>query len=801
MDTQIKTGERFSFDTATVWILALTIPVTALFFIPNAALPFGATKVSLLALGVMLAFIAYVIARLLKGSIILPPLLVLGFVWLVPLAYLLSTFFSGVNPAKAFFGVEFETDTLAFVVLLAMLASLSALAFRRVEHYRKFFVFGMAGVLLVELAQILFIVLAQTPLNIAATDNVVGAFSDLGMVVGLGIVLSLLALRTLSVSKRWKIALLVTIVAGLLLLIIVNSPLVWIIVALFSGALFIAGIMHRRGALHHGDLDGIPTLSSEEGLGSGYTDNQTLAVPLITLLVSLFFLIGGSTIANTLAASVGVNVIDVRPSWQSTFMIGSHTYASSPLFGSGPGTFGEKWLLYRDRALNDTLFWNIDFGAGIGYIPTSFVTTGVLGVLAWLAFLGLFLYSGFRALLFRLPEETFIRFTALASFAGASYVLLLSLFATPGPIVLATGFALLGIFISTLRFGKGKQEWGIVFARSPRVGFVVVFMLTLLLLASVASLYVITERYLSNLAFTEAITALSQGDIARAETATGRSITLAPTERAYRLAATIGIERMRQIANDATLSPSSAQEQFQTALSSSIAAGLEAARLGPNDYQNWTVLGNVYRSVAVLNIDGAYEEAKRAYETAMTLNPSTPVLPYIMAQLELSEGNEETAETQVLAAVNLKRDYIPAILLLSQLEIQLGKANEALQAAEAAAYFAPDDSAVLLQVGLLRSGTGDIPGAIQALTRAIEINPQYANARFFLAAMHALQGDYAEAITQLEVVGGFSEQNAAAVKDDMEALQDGRNPFSLQRLRSLGVPQPPVAEPAPAEVE
>lgn len=791
----------FSFDSSAAWLAALTIPVSALFFLPLASVPILSTKTSLLALGVIATFVVYVVARLVRGNIIVPPLLLFGFMWLVPLAYLLSTLFSGVEPLRAFLGTDLESDTFGFVLLLSFLGSLTALTLRNVRHYKRFFAIFFVAVFIIIVAQVGILLLAQMSSGTNATVNLVGSFSDLGMVVGLGIALSLLALRSLALSALHKTLFWIGIITGLFLLVLVNSAVVWVLVALVSGALFIEAVMHRRDADSFHELEGVSILSGDEMRDEGGKEPRQLAGPLVALLVSLFFLVGGVSIANTVAGSLGISVIDVRPSWQSTFTIGGHTYASSPLFGSGPSTFGDQWLQFRDRTLNDTVFWNIDFTSGIGYIPTSFVTTGVLGVLAWIAFLGMFLYSGFRALLFRLPEESFVRFVSLASFTGALFIFILAFASVPGPVVLALGFTLLGVFISTLRHGKGREEWGIVFSRAPRLGFVLVFVLTLSLLGAVGTLYVVAERYVSSLAYTNSVSALAVSDIDRAEQEALRSISLAPSDRAYRLLASIGIERMSQIAQNTELPATSLQEQFQAALSNSVSAGIEATRLGPDNYQNWAVLGNVYRSVAVLDIDGAYESAKDAYATAVTLNPTSPILPYILSQLEVGEQNLALAETHAEEAVNLKRDYVPAILLLSQLKIQLGKAQEALQAAEAAAYFAPEDPAVLLQVGLLRSGIGEREGAIQALSRAVELNPQYANARFFLAAMYALSGDNDSALRELRVIADFSEANASAVAPDITSLEEGNNPFTLERLRSLGMPQPPVAEPTPSTGE
>ncbi|HEX5774554.1 MAG TPA: tetratricopeptide repeat protein [Candidatus Paceibacterota bacterium] len=788
---------RFSFDTATTWALVLTLALSAIAFIPASVVPFIPflyTKVTILALGGLVALILFVLARLTRGSVILPPLALLGALWLVPLAYALSTLFSGVSASTAFFGSEFGPDTFGFVIILAGLASLTALSFRRTSQYRTFFgVLGIAYTLVLA-AQLFFVFVGRIAPSIAApTTNLIGTFPDLGIIVGLGTVIILLALRLADMPNRMRVILYVLGGISLFVTALVNSPTIWMLIGLVALALFIEAIMrHRASSPDESDMDGVAMLLADNEGETAGTQSRSLVAPLVTLAVALFFVIGGNSIGNALVASFGANVIDVRPSWQSTFEVGNHTYTSSPLFGSGPGTFGEQWLKFRDRSINDTVFWSVDFTSGIGSIPTSMVTTGMVGALAWLAFIALFLFIGVRALLFRLPKDSFMRFVAVSSFVGGLYVLVLAIFTVPGPVALAAGFLFIGLFASSLRHAVRSREWGIVFSRNPRVGFIIVFGLTLLLLASILAAYVVTERYLASIAQVEGAQALAAGDLDRAESAISRSIVFAPTDRAYQLAAGVGIARMNQIAQDSARPPAEAQQAFQTALSGSIQAALTATDIGPNNYQNWAMLGNVYQVVVPLRIEGAYDNAKTAYERAISLNPTSPVLPFVVAQLEIAQGNAAAAEERLVQAINLKRDYTQAIFLLSQLEVQQGRAREALEAAEAAAYFAPNDPVILFQVGILRSANGDTNGAVTALSRAVEANPQYANARFFLGVMLAIQGKHAEAASQLEAIAVLSEENAAAVAEDLAALRAGQNPFPPSRLGALGIPVPDV---------
>ncbi len=84
-----------------------------------------------------------------------------------------------------------------------------------------------------------------------------------------------------------------------------------------------------------------------------------------------------------------------------------------------------------------------------------------------------------------------------------------------------------------------------------------------------------------------------------------------------------------------------------------------------------------------------------------------------------------------------------------------------------------------------------------ALNRAVDLNPQFANAHFFLGVMYAISGDYVKSAAALQTVAEFSPENAKAVADDLAAVRNGKNPFPKSRLGALGI-SGTVAEPAGA---
>ncbi len=773
-------SHRSLLETWSVRALVITLIAAAIVVIPTASFPFAATKSSMLAAGMIITLALFILARLSRGNVVLPPLALVGVLWLPFIAYALSATFSGESFKNAFWGTALEPDTTGFMLVVALLGTLAALVLRRSEQYRWALKAFAWGALALAVIQALIIVAGQyAPEIISPAYVVIGSFEDLATVLGLGVVGALITLRFLDIPERLRHWIMAGGAVALLVLVVANSSLVWILLALVSLGLFVESVMRMRTSDADGDLD--ETIIVDETPGATDTGNHSLALPLSVLIVSLFFLVGG-TFSGALANALNINVINVRPSWQSTIDVGSQVYKSSLVFGSGPSTFGAEWLKHRDPSLNATVFWNVDFNSGIGFIPTSFVTTGIVGALAWILMLLLLLGLGIRMLILRAPEDPFVRYTAILSFIAMVYLFAIAIFGLPGTVVLALAFVFAGLFASTMRYAARASQWGIIFYRSPRIGFVIVFSLTLLLLASVIAAYSLIGRYVAATELARAVVAYSVGDLDGANNAIQSSITFAPSASAYQLQANIANIHLAQIVASTTMPTAIAQQAFQTALSAGINSALIATRLNPNNYQNWILLGNMYAQAVPLNVTGAYDSAKTAYNKAATLNPTNPQIPYTLAQLDIANNDNVAAEKNLKVAISLKQDYTAAIFLLSQIQVQDGNVNDALASALAAAYFTPNNPNILFQVGVLSAASGDLQGAVIALSAAVAANPQFANARYFLSAVYAKLGNMADALKEMQAIAAMSADNAKAVAIQLTALEASKNPFPANLL-------------------
>ena len=786
MPPQQPTAPRRSLDTVSVWALFITLAAALFVFLPSMSVALTTTKTFVLAAGALITLALYILARLARGNVIFPPSVLLGALWLPVVAYALSSAFSGIPFAHALWGNALEPDTLGFMLVAACLGTLSALVLRRPDQYRLFLRAGAYAFGAIIALQVAIVAVGQfAPDTVSPSFSLIGSLDDLASLAGLGVISILITLRFLELSRRTHRALLIVGVASLFLLAIANSSLVWTLLALVSLGLFVESVMRRSSHASDADLEG--SLVMNESPIEADEGNHSLVLPLAVLAVSLFFLIGG-TLGGALAQAFNVNVLNIRPSWQSTLSIANQTYADAPVFGSGPGTFGTQWLMHRDATLNSTIFWNVDFSSGIGFVPTSFVTTGAVGALAWLAFFLLFVIVGLRTLLLRTPQDASVRYVAIVSFVGALYLFITAVFDLPGTVILALAFVFAGLFVSTMRFAERGAQWGIIFSRSPRMGFVIVFSLTILLLSSVVAAYALVEHYAAAAQLSRSATALSSGDLDAADRAAQSSASFAPSAAAYQVQAAIANARLGVIAASSTMERTVAQQAYQTALSTGINAALTATNLSPSDYQSWLALGNLYAQAVPLGVSGAYDSAKTAYEKARELNPTNPQIPYILAQLDIANKDTKGAQENLKAAIALKQDYTAAIFFLSQLEVQDGNVKGALESALAAAYFQPNDPNILFQVGILYAAQNELANAAAALSAAVAANPQFANARYFLSAVYAKQGNMTDALAQMQAIANMSADNATAVESQLASLEAGKNPFPANLLTITPAP-------------
>ncbi len=232
-----------------------------------------------------------------------------------------------------------------------------------------------------------------------------------------------------------------------------------------------------------------------------------------------------------------------------------------------------------------------------------------------------------------------------------------------------------------------------------------------------------------------------------------------------------------QAAASATTSPEQNREVFQESISRSIEAARLAVSTNPAGYQNWVVLGTVYSSLVPkpLEVEGAYENARFAYNEALKRNPNNPELYLSLAQLELNKGDADTARSLIRSSIALKEDYANAYLMLAELELAAGNTAEAIASAENLAILVPNNPGLHFELGLLKYGSGNFSGAEKDLNQALILSPEYANARYYLGLTLAELGRFSEAEAELGALLQTNPDNVE-LESALSAVRQGKKP-------------------------
>lgn len=771
-------SEETRFDTIATFTVIAGAFLLPFFFIPFSAFSLPFAKSLLLAAIGIVALLFWLVGRLQDGVVRIPKSILLVSVFSLVAVSLASAIFSP-SAQASFSGLAYDLGTFASILFLALVAFLGAVLFESRARLFSLYLAIVVSFLVVFALQAANIFAGGDFLFFKNFDSsvgsIIGKWNDLALFAGMVALLSLITIEYLTLGKKTRVFFYCVLLLALASLFVASFSLAWGVLGVF--ALIIS--VYRFSLILFAKKSG-RALSA-----------QTLPfVSLAVLLLSVLFFLSGDALQGPISNALHINQVEVRPAWSGTIDVIKGTWRENLLLGSGPNLFVKQWLLFKDDAVNPSPFWDTDFRFGIGLLPTFAVTTGLLGVLAWLFFLGALVYRGARAFLAASDEAT--HYFVFSLFAALIYVWSAMIFYVPSLPLAAYAFLLSGCFVAFLAQKKFIKTISFAYTSDPRIGFATVLVLVAFLIGTVAGGYFVAKRVVAFLYFQNARVAFeAKGDVARAEESLSTAIKFFPADAFYRSLIDIRLTQINELLQSKDVSAEAARARFQELLGFAVASGNAAITANPTDYTNWLALARVYASLVPLKVEGAYESAKPIMENARTRNPKSPRLVLEEARLEIAHGAKEEGKRLVGEALRLKSNYTDAIFVLAQLEIDAGNVKNAITSLEQAAFLSPNDAGLFFQLGLLKYNTNDYAGAKGALLRAVQLVPDYANARYFLGLTEYELGNITAAIGEFEAIQKTNPENSEILLI-IANLKDGRAP--LTKTPAAALDEPPIEE-------
>ena len=801
-----ETNHASRLESGAFYVLLATIALAPIVFWPSQYFALEAVKTALITLGVFTSVVLFVAATFHERELRLPPR---SMVWLGVLGAL-SAFLSSVVSGhfeKSFFGQGFELGTGIFVIVLLM-AALAAFFFvsRKAERVIALYAGLAAPFILLFVFHALRLVVGPGHLTLgflsSAVSTVIGNWYALAIYAMVLALIALLALIILPLSSRLKSVYWVILILAVATLCLVNSSPVWKAASLvFLGLAVYMSFSRPR----------------HDGAGGAVSILRRVAwAPTIAFLIAALLVFQSTTFFGPAINKLNIGYSELTLPWQMTLDIASGELKSAPVFGAGPNRFTAAFLENKPLAINTTDAWGVEFNYGFGLIPTVAVTQGLLGALLWALFLVFFGILGLKSLrglgghghdgvpALAGPEDAYARFAIISSYFSAMFLWLISVIYIPPHAVLLAAFILTGVWLgSSVAYGRlhpltiASRSGGrsrLALALSIMVAVIAIFLGLICLKDTAALAY-----------FGTGVKQLTgAGDVIAADRDFSSAVSLNPLDVYWQARSEAAIVAAKQLVGTVTPSTSASTSQaIATAAAKDVNMGFlyatNAINADPDNYYNYLSKARVSEIATNLRMTNGYETAVAAYKSAIQKNPLNPSIYLSLAKLQASQNKLDDALQTIGAALQVKSNYVDAVFLLSQIEATKGNLPDAITAAQFAASLNPQNPLLFLQLGLLQYAKADYSSAMKSLEQAVALQPDYANAEYFLGLTYARlnQMDKATAVFQALAKTNPDSQEVSVI---LSALRAGK-PLFTGPVAAAATPEKRATPPLPEKTK
>jgi tetratricopeptide (TPR) repeat protein len=688
--------------------------------------------------------------------------LILSFLF-VGASMLLSTFFSDVA-SISLYGRQISIYSFTFFASLAMLSYVVFQLFENNRQTQAVSVWVYLSSLLAIFINFLFVLLPFLPsfgFFFNNTINTIGTVTHLGLFIVFGIISSLIVIHFLSEQKLYKILGYIGVLMGLIFLVIINIWSMFVLLALFCVIKIIVDISVAKRS---GELE------------------KHLSYPTLAVLVfSIVFMLIGSKLGFILNNTFNMQSLEIRPNITNTLLVNQGVITqesfSNKLFGVGPNRFEVAWLQYRPVELNTTRFWDADFKQGFSYILSVGATQGVVGLVAWILFVLFSLLYVIKAY-GNIYSTSVSGFVHIFSTTGFLFFLFVIFFYNPSIILLALFFIFFGMFIRTLYslglLGFFEKD----ISTNPRNSFVYILVIIAMLIVSTYVLYMHVIQYASYVVFENAKKEFQTTQDVNATFGKIQTAKFLFDSDIYELGLIdLMFFELNNTFKDNTLTKDQATSRT-TELISAIATSSNIILMAdPKSYTNHITVLNIYKNLASLGIQDAPDQAMKLIDKIATFTPNNPTLLLERANIAALRKDLTQSEKYIQEALSMKPNFTQAAFFLTQIQIEKGQINQAIESTKIIISQNQFEPTLYFQLGILYYSQQKFTDATGAFQTALTLNPNFANAAYFLGLSQYKTDKKAEAIKIFETLKTIFPDNTE-VKQVLLNMQLNQDPLA-----------------------
>lgn len=766
-----------------IYALVVLIP---LWFLPLTVNVIDFNKQALMIFLIVITIILWLIKILNQSELKWKSNIINIFIGVFALAYILSTVFSYRLYNSLVGWPNHLANSLATVLGFIALYILIVNNFKEIKDtFNLLFAFLVSSAIasFIGLLQIWNVFIFPWDFAKSISFNTIGGINSLGI---FSVASLILITGLLFVIKRIRVKTFLVVIGiiDLLILLSINYWILWIILAIGIAVVLMFSLMQL--------------IKLEENI-------SWIILPMVFLAFALIFLVFKPVlpIRPNLPIEVGLN-------YKGGFEVIKEAFKENPLLGSGPEMFALNYSKFKPEDINQTIFWNVRFSNPPSEIFALVSSLGAFGTLAFLAIIIFFIYSFIGTIIKASEEENILKeFIKISCFA-AWLALTVSWFIYPQNFT--TTFVFWLLFSLSLANSSLFKDKNYNLKVSPKVVLLVSFSFVLMIVLVVGFFYIGGTRFIAEAKYKKGLDTIQiKGELDNGIDKIIKSTVINPYEdRTYRILSQLFLTKLN---NDLNLENDDQQQKLgiiQADASNAINSAIKATSLFPEDVSNWLVRGQIYYEVIGL-INGAEKWAEDSYMEALKLEPKNPYTYteigriYAKTANLLSKSEDKNQETQnkineyfakaleqYNKAIEIKSDYSPAHYETAVIFETQGKLKEAIAKMEINKQILPNDAGTAFQLASLYYKAQDFVKAKEEFIRAIIIDPNFSNARYFLGLLYDREGNKEGAIDQFNRIAILNSDNEQ-IKQILENLKNGKP--------ALGIPpeQPAPIEQKPTE--
>lgn len=684
--------------------LLITIILTAIAFVPL----FGISGLLIRNLitpilaGIILVIIA--VQSLKQGYFTVldkrSPFLLLGFLTLL----FISSLFA-VSSRNAIFG-GFDTAP-SFIMILSLViflyaASISLKRFSRIFGLLMTISFVYVVVFLHQIARIFF---GPSFLSFgflgSTTSSLLGSWIDFSVFSLLIVVFAVICLEIGKFVRVAKWVALTIGIFGIIGLLLTNVAWVWV---LAGGILIVISIYLFSFAYWNPEK---------------LSYDRSRVIPWYSIGAFVIVMVGilfGNFITSAISQFRPLAYNEIAPTATATARATVNVLKSNPLFGTGLGSYDSAWNKIKPVSFSGTSIGNTEFATGDSFIGAHVATTGIIGIIAWLLFIGFLGYAYFRFLKNGFWNSA-DRFSSTLVMTGSLLFTLVAFIYYPSTSILVLWM----IFIGGLWGVVYEKEHKISFIDDPRTSFFGILAVLLLILIGGIMSYMSTRKIISLYSYSSALESFSVNNKEVGVQKLLRANNAWFTDFYNRALANQVLTEVRSLPEPSQENKDALTREVQRVLSNGLSFAESATKLDAGNYRNWVVLGNVYQLFSNLGVEGGLEKTQETFAKAAALSPNDRTLDILFANLLASQNDITGAEKKINESI-AAWPTSDAFLWLYQRNLSQGKYVQAEQSLINAYQADTSNYNIVTELGILYFGQGKYAQAVPALQQSLLIN-------------------------------------------------------------------------------